>query len=215
MTRKVVLSFGVAASLLYVAMNAFVPLLWKGYSVTAQAISELSAIGAPTRAVWVGLGVVYCVLLAGFGWALATDTGARRPLRIAGALMVVNGALSLYWPPMHLRGADFGLTDALHIVWSAATVALMLGAMGFAAAAFGRPFRMYSLLSVVVLAVCGVLTAAAGPLVAADLPTPGLGTWERVSVGTFMVWLAVLSVLAARSYAARSSRRPAAVAPAV
>lgn len=205
MTRRIALTFGIAASALYIAMNAFVPLLWDGYSVTGQAISELSALGAPTRALWVPLGVVYSLLIAAFGWSLATDSGARRPLRIAGALMLANGLLSLYWPPMQLRGSEFALTDALHIAWSVATVLLMFGAIGFGAAAFGQRFRLYSVTSMVVMLVSGALTGIAGPLVAANLPTPGLGTWERISVGTFMVWLAVLSGLAHHSFRVRSS----------
>jgi len=51
------LTCGIVASLLYVAMNVFVPLQWRGYSFASQVISELSAIDAPTRSLWVPLGI--------------------------------------------------------------------------------------------------------------------------------------------------------------
>ena len=51
MARKSLLACGLAASLLYVAMNVFVPMQWDAYSSFSQTISELSAIDAPTRSV--------------------------------------------------------------------------------------------------------------------------------------------------------------------
>ena len=46
---RISLICGIASSLLYVAMNVFVPMQWEGYSSASQTVSELSAIGAPTR----------------------------------------------------------------------------------------------------------------------------------------------------------------------
>jgi hypothetical protein len=57
--RRVLLSCGVLASILYVAMTLFVGLLWDGHSVASNVPSELAAIGAPTRTLWNLLGVVY------------------------------------------------------------------------------------------------------------------------------------------------------------
>ena len=47
--RKTLLVSGIVSSLLYVAMNIFVAMQWEGYSSASQTVSELSAIGAPTR----------------------------------------------------------------------------------------------------------------------------------------------------------------------
>lgn len=70
--HKVLLACAIASSLLYVGMNVFIPLRWAGYNVASQAVSELSAIGAPTRALWVPLGIVYTLLVAAFGWGVWT-----------------------------------------------------------------------------------------------------------------------------------------------
>jgi hypothetical protein len=193
------LACGIAAPLLYVAMNAIIPLRFEGYSVTAQTVSELSAIGAPTRALWVPLGALYAALVIAFGigvWSVAGTTS--KPLRVVAVVTVVNGALSLVWPPMHLRGAEFSLTDTLHIVWSAITVVMMLIAVAFGATAFGARFRRYSIATFIVMVVFGGLTGIEGPRIAANLPTPWIGVWERIAIAAYMVWIAVLAVVLSR-----------------
>lgn len=94
---------------------------------------------------------------------------------------------------MHLRGTSFTLTDTLHIAWSAATVLLMMLAIGFAAMALAVSFRLYSIATFVVLLVFGGLTAADAPRIAANLPTPSVGIWERISIAGYMLWLAVFA----------------------
>ena len=42
------------------------------------------------------------------------------------------------------------LTDTLHIVWSVVTVLLMMLAIGVAAAASGKRFRLYSIATIVI-----------------------------------------------------------------
>ena len=49
MLQKILLMCGIVSSLLYVAMNIFVAMQWDAYSSVSQTVSELSAIGAPTR----------------------------------------------------------------------------------------------------------------------------------------------------------------------
>ena len=81
MLRKVLLIFGILSSLLYVAMNVFVPMQLEGYSSAAQTVSELSAIGAPTRWLWLLLVIPYTLLLVAFGWGVRLSAGRSRALR--------------------------------------------------------------------------------------------------------------------------------------
>jgi len=193
MVRKSLLICGILSSLLYAAMNVFVPMQWEGYSSASQTVSELSAIGAPTRPLWVWLGTIYSLLVAAFGWGVWKSAGRNRPLRVVGGLMIVDGVLSLYWPPMHLRGAEFTLTDTMHIAWAMLTVLLMMLAIGFGAAAFDKRFRAYSIATMVILVAFGALTGMDGPRIAANLPTPWVGVWERISIAAFLLWVAVLA----------------------
>lgn len=144
MVRKVLLACGVLSSLLYVAMNVVAAMLYEGYSAASQTVSELSAIGAPTRPMWVLLGAVYTLLLSAFGAGVRLSAGRDRPLRVVGGLMIVQGVVGLFWPPMHQRGAEQTLTDALHIVFTAVTVLLITLEIGYGAAAhahFNRKLR--------------------------------------------------------------------------
>lgn len=197
--RAVLLACGVLSSLLYAAMNVFVAMRWEGYSSASQTISELSAIGAPTRPLWVSLGFVYTLLVALFGCGVLASAGRSRPLRIVGGLLVAYGILGGFWPPMHLRGAERTLTDTLHIVFTMVTVLLMMLAIGFGAAAFGKRFRLYSIATMVILVAFGALTGLDAPRIAANLPTPWVGVWERINVGAFLLWVVVLAVALLRA----------------
>jgi hypothetical protein len=198
MLQEVLLLSGLASSLVYAAINVFVPMTWDEYSITNQTVSELSAIGAPTRALWIGLVAPYIILFAAFGWGVLKSAGANQWLRTTGWLILVYSVFNLYWPPMHQRdvlAAGGGtLTDTLHLVWAGVTVFLFVLIMAFGAIASGRIFRVYTTLSAAALIVCGLLTALGAPNVGANLPTPWIGVWERVNIGVFLLWVAVLSV---------------------
>lgn len=103
MLQKALLLSGLVSSLAYAALNVAVPMTWDEYSIANQTVSELSAIGAPTRALWIGLVLPYIVLFAAFGWGVMNSAGANRSLRISGWLILVYSAFNLYWPPMHSR----------------------------------------------------------------------------------------------------------------
>jgi hypothetical protein len=192
-------------------MNVFVSMQWEDYSSASQTVSELSAIGAPTRPLWVLLGIAYALLVTVFGWGVWASARRNRPLRVVGGLMVAYGVISLAWPfaPMHLRGAEFTLTDSMHIVLAIVTVLLMLLAIGFGAAAFGKRFRLYSIATMVILVAFGALTGLDAPRIAANLPTPWIGVWERINIGVFLLWVVVLAMtlLRARDSAAVTGRQ--------
>jgi uncharacterized protein DUF998 len=194
--RKPLLTCGILAAVLYVAMTLFVGLLWDGYSAADQTISELSAIGAPTRPLWMVLGTIYTALMAAFGW-IVWKSAPHRTLRIVGALLFTQAVFGIFWPPMHRRAvlaAGGGtLTDTLHIVWTIVTGLLFMAALGFGAAGFGRRFRLYSLATIVIVFACGAWTGTYAPAIQGNLPTPWVGVWERINTNAFMVWIAVLA----------------------
>ena len=174
---------------------------WEEYSSLSQTISELSAIDAPTRAVWVIPGAIYTVLVMAFGWGVVKSAGPNRPLRgVAGHVIAVYGSLGLVWPfaPMHQRevlaagGGTF--SDTMHLTLAAVTVILMLVAIGVRRGGPGPRFRVYSIVSLVMLLVFGALTFMDAPKMDASLPTPWIGVWERVNLGVFLLWVIVLAV---------------------
>jgi len=167
-----------------------------------QTVSELSAIDAPTRPLWFPLGIAYTLLIAAFGWGVLQSAEGNRMLRITGILMILHGVLGLTWSPMHQRevlaagGGTF--TDTWHIVMSVVTVLLMFLSIGFGAAAVGKRFRVYSITTILVFIVFGVLTFFEAPGIDKNLPTPFIGLWERINIAAFMVWLLVFAMILLR-----------------
>jgi len=202
MLRKLLLIYGILSSLLYVAINILVPMAWDGYNAVSQTVSELSAIGAPTRPLWLWLVIPYTLLSIAFGCGVWLSGERNRPLRIVGGLLIVNGVIGIFWPPMHLRGAEFTWTDTLHIVFSIVTVVIFMLEIGFGAAAFGKRFRFYSIATMIVMIGFGMLTAFDAPRIAANLPTPWIGVWERISIGAYVVWVMALAAALLRAPAA-------------
>ena len=200
-SAKYLLVCGILSSLLYVAMNIFIPMQYPGYSSASQTVSELSAIDAPTRSLWVITGVVYTLLVVAFGWGVWNSAAVNRKLRVVGSLIIIYGLLGIGWPlaPMHQREviASGGgtISDSMHIGFSIVTSLLMLLAIGFGATAFGKRFRFYSIVTILVLIVFGSMTAMDAPKLEANLPTPMLGIWERILIGAFLLWVIVLAAV--------------------
>lgn len=201
--RRSLLTCGILASVLYVAMTLFVGLLWEGYSIGAGVPSELSAIDAPTRALWMWLGGFYAVLMVAFGWIVWKSAPPNRALRVVGALLMAHTVFGQLWPPMHQRAVlaagGATLTDTLHLVWAAITGVVFVLIVGAGAAALGTRFRIYSIATLVVVLACGAVTGTYASQIQANLPTPGVGLWERISIATFMAWIVVLAMALLRA----------------
>jgi hypothetical protein len=199
--RDLWLACGPLSSLLYAAMTLLLPPPWRGYVSASQTNSELSAVGAPTRPLWVVLAMVYTVLVVAFGCGVRMSAEANRRLRVVGTLIVIYGALGVLWvlAPMHQRATIAAggstLSDTFHLGLATVTVLLFLAALVLAATALGRAFRIYSVGTLVPLLAFAVLTFREAPRVGLDQPTPLLGVWERANVGLFLLWIAALGVV--------------------
>lgn len=195
MIRKALLFCGILSSLWYVAINIYVPLHYDHYSLATFTVSELSAIGAPTRTLWVMLVLVYPILFTAFGWGVLQTAAGIRPLRILGILVIAYCIFNVYWPPMHMRGNPPTLTDTLHIVWASVTVLLMMTMMVFGALASEIRFRIYTILSIALQMVFGFLTALEAPNIPTNGATPFIGIYERINIGIFMLWIVTLALV--------------------
>ena len=203
--RRAALYCGILSSLLFTAINIIVPMHYPGYDCASQVPSELSAIGAPTRMLWSVLAFPYTFLMLAFAWGIWKSAGENRALRITGILLLAYGALGFLWPfaPMHQREllAEGGGTfsDTMHIALGAVTNILYLAALGFAATAVGKRFRMYSIATFVVLLFFGILTFMDAPKLSTNEPTPMIGLWERINIGVFLLWVVVLAIVLLRA----------------
>lgn len=192
--RRALLYCGIAASGVYLAANIITPGFFPGYEWTSQTVSELSAIGAPSQWFWVAMMVPYSVLMIAFGLGIWMAADDRRALKAAAVCMILHVVFGYFWPPMHLRGDQFTLTDTLHIVWTAIVVPLMLAQITFAGIASGTKFRIYSVITVLAMVGFSSLTATQGPAVAANEPTPLIGVWERLGMAAYFIWIPILAL---------------------
>jgi hypothetical protein len=206
MTRKLLLVCGILSSLLYVATVVLAPLGWQGYSSRAQTVSELIAVDAPTRPLVAALFVLYALLVYAFGvgvWQSAAQKFAVRLVAVGLIGKEVLGLVVTLFFPMHLREVlavgGGTLSDSLHGTLTLVGVLFMLLALGSAAFAFGGWFRLYSIGTLLLLVLGGVLSGRDIPLMEANLPTPWMGVWERVNIFAFMLWVVVLASLLLRA----------------
>jgi hypothetical protein len=195
------LGCGVLSSLLYVAVNFLGARRFPGYSLTSQTISELFAIGAPSRRLVASLMVLYDVLLYAFGVGVWRSAHTHA-LRIAAVGMIgkeVLGFLATVFFPMHRREvlARGGATvsDELHKDFTLLGTVFMLATMVSGAAAFGGRFRGYSIGTMLAFVVGGLSAFGDVSRMAANLPTPGQGLRERANAFGYMAWVAVLALI--------------------
>ncbi len=201
MRHALLRSGGVGAAVVYGLAVGWGGLLWPGYSHLAQPVSDLIAIGAPSKAALDPLFAFYNLLTAGFGWGLlrvfrAEPPGpATRHGRLGAMLLMAEalaGLLTQAFPEgPGGAGARVDLGGALHIVCAAtSSITSILAALllGHALAVQGeRPwFWRYSVLSAVVIVATG---AVAGLAVANGWALAGLA--ERLTIGSFLAWLMV------------------------
>jgi hypothetical protein len=192
---------GVAATALYFGMDLLAASLTDGYSYADQTISELSAIGVPTRPLWIPLGVAYSVLTIACGFGIWESAVQKPALRVVAAFVAAIGVLGLVaWPfaPMHQRevlaAGGSTLSDTLHLMLGAADTLLFVLSIAFGSTALGRRFRLYSIATILAVLASGAVTAMNAPGVADNEPTPWIGVTERVAVFGSMLWIAVLAI---------------------
>jgi hypothetical membrane protein len=197
MARKFLLLCGILSPLLYAVADGLAGFKWESYSFRDQTISELGAIGAPSRPLFSVLLIFVYLLLTAFGIGVWRSSSNRRAVQVAGGLLVALGVMALtvgQFVPMHLRGTEQGLTGALHLVEGGIAVLMIMSAIGFAATDLGRRFRLYSIVTIVVILTFGAWSGIDAPRVAQGLPTPWIGVKERIFWYAYQLWFIVLAL---------------------
>jgi hypothetical protein len=186
--RKVLLACGPLSALVYLGWHELAALRWEGYSRIANTISELHFTGTPSKSFldpWQGW--VDGALLAAFGIGIWLSAQGSRSLRVIGAVMIVPAAMIPLW-------MIFGEASiAAHLALVGVGILCWLVAMGFGAAALGKKFRIYSLVSLGLVVGFFALGFSYVPEANAGQPTPFLGLFERIGFSAYFLWLTVLA----------------------
>jgi hypothetical protein len=202
--REILLVCGILSSLCYLGTDILAGSLWHGYSFMDQAFSDYSAIQAPTRLVILLTTPIYCALVIAFGLGILWSAGQKRSQRFIGFLLTIYAVADFVWPlyfPVDFSGTTSTFTNAMHIVLTVVTVVSWILILGFGAIAFGRRFRLYSILTIVIVILFGSLAGyvAGTESTAVSQSAPWFGVMERINIYSFMLWAVVLAVLLLRA----------------
>ena len=200
MLKRWLLFCGILALLVRVAADVLAAVWYPGYSFWNQTMSQLAAIGAPTRAFQIILLAVFEALITAFGVGVRISAEKKRSLKIAGILIIlfgITGLIALAFPQTAMQLNGGMEAQNVHIFVTAASVLLIILFIGFGAAAYGVGFRLYSAATVIIMLVFGYLAAAKAPH-AVDFAAPGMGTLERICYYSYLLWIAVFAILLLR-----------------
>lgn len=192
--RTSLLFCGFSAPIIFILTDLLAGTRWQGYDFFSQSISELGAIGAPTRSLVIVMNLIYYGLVAAFAAGTLSIAGKNVPLKILAGLLLVHAfisAFTLLFYPMHVGiKATLGsvhVTLMMTAVFSF-TLAIVIGIFAFA-----DWFRILSIgiiLTLIVLTLLGIFLFP--QLGISNLPSTGIQ--ERVMVFGFHLWMAALAV---------------------
>lgn len=208
--QKALLACGIVAPLVYLASDVIAGMRWEGYSFRDQTISELNAIGAPTRALTIALGLAGYTFLVAFGVGVWRAGALNRRLRVVGGALVALGVLSLWAVPfasMHVREAEESLTDTLHLLGGAIVGPLLLVVIVLGASAFGKRYRVYSIATILVVLAFAAWMGMDGAAITDNLATPWVGVKERIWVYAYQLWLVIFAIALLRTHLAAVADR--------
>jgi hypothetical protein len=190
------LACGIVAPVLHIVMDDVIAAgLYPGYDRIARPVSELSATYAPSRLVLVPLGVLFELLMIAFWIGVWRTSSGNRALRLTGGLMLGFAALGLLAFPFPMVADEVLGANTIHtIIWGVLTPLLMLAGIGASAAAFGKAFRVYAILTVVALVAFSALTGGLAARANAGEPVRWFGVAERALIGAWLQWVAVLAL---------------------
>ncbi len=193
---------GILAPAVYVVAVVLGGRLSPDYSHKSQAISELIEAGAPNKWLLNPLFALYNLLTGAFAVGLFAVVRASR--RTEGRLSGLLGAVALAFEavvgfvtvffPQDPRGAPPTPTGATHIALaglsSLATMAtILLMGLWFRRVPGWRGYGTYSFVTVAIVLISGGLAAWA-----VATGNPFAGVFERVTIGAFLQWLAVVAL---------------------
>jgi hypothetical protein len=195
MLQKILLSCGIFAPLLYLGTDWLAGRLLKGYSFTAQSMSELSAAGSPTRTLVVSLTLVASVLMIAFGIGVLGAADQALLPRVVGGLVIGNAAAGLlatvFFPTRFGERPTFGSAGVIIMFLS---VVFFVLAMVFGALAFRGWLRILSIAIPVAYILLAVLRFATATTSSAGEATSLVGTQERTMAYSFLVWVIALAI---------------------
>ena len=201
---------GIAAVGIYVGTTILGGILNPEYSQVRDAISELTGSAAPDRATLAPLYIAYNLVLLGFGYAMfrAVGGGIRFAITVVlFGLAALSGIGQVTAFRMDSVESIATAAGGLHAILAGVSSLLCLAL----AILYGNAFQFVPALRSLsrFSFVTAVLLVLAAPLAIGSIGTNVMGLFERITIGVFELWVAVVAfacVLAARSMGTHARR---------
>lgn len=199
--KKLIALSGMLASIVYVGTVVLGGILRPGYSHVTESVSELVAAGAPNKLLLSLLFIIYNLLCIIFGIGLfqqVKNSASRKVIGKLGAssLVIVGfiGLLLELFFPQDPGGPAVTFAGTMHIVLAGIAA---LGTM-IAIVSTGlwlknvRAMKYYTGYSLVTFAII-LLSGGSTPILGLDYPF--FGVIERLTIGSFIIWLFVTATM--------------------
>lgn len=186
---------GVLALLSYLSAALFAPHFYPGYDWLSQAVSDLSALTAPSRNVWLQLAGIYevatvvSVVIA----VIYFEHRVNKLSRIGIYLFALSNVLSIIGYrlfPLSDSGHAGTLLDMMHI-YVMTPLVILLSLISLGLICIGS-YRTHGRASLGVAAGCCLLLMLLGAIGTAILPKAYFGIPERISVFAVVIFNAIL-----------------------
>jgi hypothetical protein len=204
--RKLLLVCGLLAATFYIVINDVIAASrYLGYNRISRPVSELSATYAPTRPLLIPLLVIYQLLMIAFWIGVWRSAQHNRALRATSGFMLGFALLGVLAYPFPMVTDEVLGANTIHtLIWGVITPLLMLAGIGASAAAFGKRFRLYAILTLVALIAFSVWTGVLAAQTNAGKDVLWFGIAERALIGVWLQWVSVLSLTLLRRGAVRA-----------
>ena len=197
--KKIYLATGIAAAALYAFTVVLGGLLAQDYNHATQAISELTALGAPFR---LPLNLLFSLsLIMAAVFSLSAFHYVRqfnsKLLKTGMGILFAISVLSMLWAffPMDPRGAEASVRGIIHLALAGVVSPLtivcpILVGLGFRKVEKFKGYAFYSLVSGLLIMITGIVT-----VVSTQYDAAYLGIYERLTIGSYQQWMAVSALV--------------------
>ncbi len=188
---------GLAVAAVQIVADIVAAAVYSGYSYRDQSVSELSAIGAPTRGLLTLTGLVFGALVCAFAVGVWKVAPHRSALRVSAVLLIVFAVDGFVWSffPMQQRGSEMAATDVMHLVFVVVQVVTILAFIIVGSGADGPGFRAFSVVLAGAILAAGAAAGSQASTIGEGGVTPWIGILERVSFYGPSIWIVGLAVV--------------------
>lgn len=194
---------GIIGPIVFLLNDIIGTIITPGYSQIIHAVSELTQAGAENAVLLSSLFLIAAIGLIVFAIGLVShyNFGTSKVIILGGIFIISLGILSALTGtifPMDPFGEDATLAGSMHQYLTYVNIALIVLAIpligiGLYKEKQWKSFTIYSIITVITMAICGVLT---GVLTANNIEM--LGLFERITIYAYQAWIFILAVLLIR-----------------